>query len=684
MKKFFAVFLAFSALNLSVFADEGMWMTNTLDKKKSALCGAIVSYDFMGTGSLVSPDGLVVTNHHVVYGDVYAMSSEEHNYLRDGFWAATNADEMPIPGRSAQILCATIDVTDRVNAMIASGEVKEGPMMMRKLGSMLEAEYEKTSGKTAILSSMWRGSRYYIYLYDNYRDIRLVAAPPESIGAFGGDEDNWEWPQQKGDFSFVRIYTAPDGSPAEYSENNVPLKSPQHLIVSSKGVKEGGKTMVLGFPGRTNRYSGSATVDFQTNVSLPVTVKVRGAQMEILRRWMNEDETVRLKYADHFFGLSNAQELYEGQIACNRRFDVVGEKKAVEKELQAWIDASAERKAKWGNLLERMDSAYAAVGDLERQLRYFSECIFRASKLSPIATRTAGLCRGCSEERSRNTQNSSRKDYASMDLRVEKDIFRYCLEQYMENVDSTLLGDYQKELRIHFGKDYDAMCNWIWEGSWMTSPHAIAEYLDPCNNLNDVVQSLSNDPLCRFFNDNKMARFNAEREKILGSTSISNLVTEYTHALYQMRLDKKIRQYPDANSTLRISYGKVCGFSPRDAIICNWRSTVRGLLDKHNPDNHDFCLPQAWKNALESANPDMTVNFITDNDITGGNSGSPVLDAAGRVVGLAFDGNKESLASDVSFTPDYNRCICVDIRFVLWTLQNYAGMGRLLDEMKIK
>lgn len=683
MKKILLAICSFFACNLLATADEGMWLLESADKKSAALSGAIVSYDFMGTGSLVSYHGLVVTNHHVVYGDVYALSTEDRNLLRDGFWAYDRKDEIPIPGRSIQILRESIDVTKEVEHLILTQEVKKGPMMMRRLSSIMEKRYEEKTGKTAILSAMWKGSRYFIHIYDNYRDIRLVAAPPEIIGAFGGDEDNWEWPQQKGDFSFVRIYTAPDGSPAEYSENNIPLKSELHLKVAGRNVKEGDKTRVMGFPGRTNRYSGSANVDYLTNVSLPVTVEVRGAQMEILRKWMNADQQVRMKYSDAFFGISNAQELYMGQVACNKRFNVTQLKLQQERELNAWIKADAARTAKWGGLTDSLKKAYEATADIDRQQGYFRECLVRSSRLSAIATRTNSMKRDGNAKRFAGMQRSCAHDYESMDLRVEKEIFRYMLETYMENVSDQLLGPYQRELKAQFGKNYDAMCAELWDGSWMTDTSAVKEYLNPEADLAGMMTGLCSDKLLKFYCDNKVNAFNDAKEKALNGLNIASLNTEYTHALYQMRLAKGVKQYPDANSTLRVSYGKIKGFSPRDAVQCNWRSTVAGLLEKHRPDNHDFCLPDKWIAALKTADPGMTVNFISDDDITGGNSGSPVLNSKGEIIGLAFDGNKESLASDVSFVEDYTRCVCVDIHFVLWTLKNYAHFDALLQEMQI-
>lgn len=669
------------AASVTALADEGMWMMDQSDRKSRELAGAIVSYDFMGTGSLISDNGLVITNHHVVYSDVFELSSADRNYLENGFWARSLGEELPIPGRSVQILVETIDVTAEVEQLIAEGKVKKGPMMMRRLGGIMEKKYEQSSGKMAILSSMWRGCRYYISLYDNYSDVRLVAAPPSCIGAFGGDVDNWEWPQQKGDFSMVRIYTAPDGKPAEYSPDNVPMKSPKHLKISDKGVREGSSTRVMGFPGRTDRYASAAKVKFQTYVTLPVTVKVRGDKMDVISKWMNADPQVRLKYADAFFSLSNAQELYSGEIQCYKRFDVVGEKRAQEEQLNRWIAADPDRKARWGTLTADLDRLYDAVAEVQRQETYYRECISRASKLSPIASRTSSLQRGINPDRVKSVRHSGANDYAAMDMRVEHDIFRGALESYMENVSPALMSPFQSELKERFGSNYDAMCEHLWRGSWMTDPAKVAAYLDPANDMAAMLEGLCADPLCRFFVENKIATFNEALDKIMGEQAFGKLANEYTCALYTMRNDLKIKQYPDANSTLRLTTGSVKSFWPRDAVFCDWKSTVAGLLEKHNPDDHDFCLEPEWKKVLESVPATMPVNFITDNDITGGNSGSPVLDSKGRVVGLAFDGNKESLAGDTSFTKDYNRCICVDIRFVMMILDRYAHLDNILAEI---
>ena len=646
---FFCVFPA--------FADEGMWMTGSLDKKTQALCECVVSYDFMGTGSLVSDNGLVITNHHVVYSDMYAMSHEGRNLLEEGFWARSLGDELPIKGRSVQLLKSTIDVTEEVQELLASGAVKQGVMMMRKLGGIMEQRYSEKTGLTAVLSAAWRNEKYYISLYQEYSDVRLVAAPPAQIGAFGGDVDNWEWPQHKGDFALVRIYTAPDGSPAKYSPANVPLKSEKHLKISLKGYREGSKTTIIGFPGSTDRYASSAKADYMTDVQLPIQTGLRGTQMEIIKKWMDRDPEVRRKYSNFFFGLSNAQELYLGELQCYKRFKVADEKRKLEAELDAWLDADPARREKWGDPV---------------------------TQLKPVASRTQMLANRYSDDKVEGVRRSSARNFEQTDLRVERELFRSSLEAFYENVDDGLLGPFQKELKERFGQNYDAMCASLWDASWLSNPEQIAVYLDPSADMKAFLDAHAGDPLVRFFGDAKIMAYNDAIKEAQGDPDIAQLTRNYTHAMHAMQLDKKRKPYPDANSTMRVNYGRVVGLNPRDAVHCDYSSTAAGLLDKHDPDNYDFCIPSGMKEALEKAPAGMKLNFITNNDSTGGNSGSPVLNSRGELIGLLFDGNKESLASEMLFTPDYNRSVNVDIRYVVFILREYAKLDRILDEIGIK
>ena len=395
---------------LQAKADEGMWMINAIDQalekkmqerglKLSAgeiynadapgttISDAVVSLEFGCTGSMISDRGLMITNHHCAYSDVYALSTEEHNYLEDGYWAMTSGQEVPIKGKKVYFLKRVLDVTAEAEGMLAEAESRGEVLGSRKLGFLMEKKYKEQSGLEAWFSSMWSGSKYYVALYEVYSDVRLVAAPPVSVAAFGGDIDNWEWPQHKCDFALYRIYTAPDGSPAEYSDGNIPLRPDRTLRISLDGYEPGDFAMVIGFPGITHRYSSSYAVDFKERVSLPVSNRLRADQMSIINSWMERDPSVRLKYSDYYFSLSNVQEMNEGEVQCYRRFNVVEAKASLEKLLQEWIESDPERDAVWGDMLALASRKYSATEQVQRNLVYYRETLVRGTRFSRIVPR---------------------------------------------------------------------------------------------------------------------------------------------------------------------------------------------------------------------------------------------------------------------------------------------------------
>lgn len=710
MKRLLPALLALVLLAFPARADEGMWMIHAItkaletdmkakgllldaneiynaDAEGASLKDAVVSLDFGCSGSIISDNGLVITNHHCAYSDVHGISTPEHNYLEDGFWALSSKDEKPIPGKGIYFLKRVLDVTDEVKAMFAEAERSGQTLGSRRASYLVEKKYSEQTGLEASLASMWSGSKYYLALYEVYTDIRLVAAPPVSIASFGGDIDNWEWPQHKCDFALYRIYTAPDGKPADYSPDNVPMKPKRKLQVSLDGYREGDFAMVIGYPGRTDRYASSAKIDYLENVSYPVSNVIRADQMAIVNAWMNADPAVRLKYSDYYFSLSNVQENNEGMVQCLTRFGVAADRRAAEKELQEWIDADPERRLRWGGLLSSLDSKYSAIRDAEANLVCYRETMVRGTRLGVIATRQKSLRSALGDARRvRQVQATDAAQYAEMDLRVERDLFRYAAGTYYTNVDSCYWGPFQKELYYRYKDDMDAFLAATWDNSWMTDEKRITRFLTMDGS---EMEPLYDDALYKFLTDVSVVVFNDAISATPGERTVTELGHEYTRALYQMRLDKGVPQYPDANSTMRITYGTVRGYEPRDGVWCSWRSTPAGILEKYDPESYDFQLKPDWKALLEErcGRPEgagFDADFLTDNDITGGNSGSPVLDARGRLIGLAFDGNKESLASDVSCVEGYNMCVNVDIRFVVWTLKNYAHMDRILEEIGLE
>ena len=640
------------------------------DAPGASISDAIVSMEFGCTGSIISDNGLLITNHHCAYSDIHGLSTPENNYLEDGFWAFSTEEERVIPGKKVYFLKKVIDVTQEVEELKSSLEAQGIGSGIRKLSYVMEKEYAEKTGYEAWLASMWGGSKYYVALYEVYDDVRLVAAPPVSSAAFGGDVDNWEWPQHKCDFAMYRIY-----------KDNVPMKPSAKLNISLEGYKEGDFTMIIGYPGRTDRYSSSYEVDFNETLKHPISNRVRGEQMEIMKRWMDADPQVRLKYADYFFSLSNVQELYSGEVECFDRFDVVEKKAELEKQLQEWILESPERTQQWGNLLEKLSRNYDALREPEKNASYYRETLIRGTRLGTIIRRIFN-------SRTPNViDKRTLREYDGIDLRVEKDLMAYAIKEYLSNIDPIYMSQLQKEMLESHSGDLDALTDSLWAESLFTS----AEGLESIFSGAVASDRILADPLGRFIMDVKITAFNEAKLQAGEGVSTLELDREYTHALYQMRQDKGIPQYPDANSTMRISYGTVGGLEPRDGLICDWKTTPAGILEKFNPVDYDFYLndrqyllysAKKWgKWGFGEDGSQMYVDFLTDNDITGGNSGSPVLNSRGELIGLAFDGNKESLASDAMYVPGYNKCVCVDIRFILWTLDRYAGMTRIIEEL---
>lgn len=719
MKRMYLAALTLAGVLLgqaTAFADEGMWLIQdinaALEKKMqerglklsageiynadapgAAVSDAIVSLGFYCTGSIISDQGLLITNHHCAYSDVFALSTPEHNYLEEGYWAVRSDQELPIPDKQVFFLKRVLDVTAEVQNLRKELSEKGLPCGMRRVSHILESKYKKDTGKEAYLNSMWAGEKYYMALYDVYEDLRLVAAPPVSVAAFGGDTDNWEWPQHKCDFAMYRVYMSPDGKPAKYSSDNVPLKPLRKLDISLDGYKPGDYTMVIGYPGRTNRYASSLETDYQERVTLPIANELRRNQMEIMRRWMDADPAVWLKYSDTFFGLSNVGEMQEGEAACLKRFGVKAIKESEEKDLQAWIEADPARKARWGSLMSDLQKMYDETEAVERNKAYFRETFFRGTIIGRTIMRM-NSARG----KFKPMKKSLMRGMAETDPRVERDLLEYSVAQYFTNIDTSLFGPYQRELSAKFGTDFKAMTDYIWAGTMVASQEKAEAFNNPAQ-FND-------DRLKKLLLDVSILDFNKTDDDMNLRNRILALNKEYTQALYEMRNDKGIAQYPDADSTMRITYGTVGPIEPHDGVWCSWQTSTNGIIEKYDAENRDFKPSDAFMSMLKSrdwgrwavnmpssgkkAAPapvgsapagTMPADFLTDNDITGGNSGSPVLNAEGKVIGLAFDGNKESLASDLYAVPGYNKCVCVDIRYILWTLDKYAGMSRIIEEL---
>lgn len=673
-------------------ADEGMWLiqdiNSALEKNMRArglklsarelfnadapgttVSDAVVSIGFYCTGSVISDNGLIITNHHCAYSNIASLSTPEHDYLEEGYWAMSSEQELPVEGEHIYFLKRVFDVTDEVAALGKQYDEEGKPFSQRRIASILQKRYEESTGLTCILSEMWAGERSYISAYKVYDDVRLVAAPPVCIGYFGGETDNFTWPRHNCDFAIYRIY-----------EDGAPVRNEKSLKVSLKGYSPGSFAMVIGYPGRTDRYASSAEIDYQEKVVLPVSNEIRGNQLKIMARRMDADPYVRLKYSDRYFGLSNSQVNNVGMAECYRRFRVKDEKLSQERRMKNWIAGGDIRTDRWGNLINDLTEAYSKTASVERDKAVFRETIMRGTFVGSY------LLRAWNSKDVKKAKEVLLSAIAETDPDVEKDLLEYALREYFTNLDSYYFGPYQRWVQDRFGYDFASMAKYLWDGSLASSKSRVEAM--------ETMDELEQDPLRRFISDSSISVYNERNGHQDQRSKAVELETEYKRALYWMRFQNGEIQYPDANSTMRISYGRVGGFSPNDGVWHDWYSTPAGILQKYDPSNHDYNLNDRQKFFLEKdfwgrwgfkvgkKRHGMIVDFITDNDIAGGNSGSPVLNAEGDLIGLAFDGNLESLASDTSYTEGYNKCINTDIRFVMWVLEKYAGLKRIIKEIE--
>ncbi|HHV02715.1 MAG: S46 family peptidase [Bacteroidales bacterium] len=711
MKRLLVLFIPFFLFPLTVRSDEGMWLVNMLEKNlirqmqkagmktdpgfifdndRITLSDAVVSMDFGCTGSIISDKGLLITNHHCAYSDIHAFSTDQKNYLEDGFWARNAQEEKPVPGKSVYFLRKAFDVTNRVLELRDS-------LPLRRMYSLLEKEYQEKTGYECMCAPMWNGSSYYMYCYQKYSDVRLVGAPPVSVAAFGGETDNWEWPQHKGDFALYRIYTAPDGSPAPYHPDNIPLVPAARLTINAGGIREGSFVMAMGYPYRTNRYNSSYGLNEKQSVTYPVLVRATKAHLEIMNKWMESDPSIRLQYANTYFGLANVSELREGEVLSLIRHRFADSRRKEEVMLQRWIDSSPEAREKWGTLLRDMDHAYEVTQELSAAREWYRQTLI-SSQFLLMARRVAGLRAetrrsgidtvDCTQEEFRGYYDRMMNFYNSYHPGLEREWFMRALRDFCANVPMKYWGEHLISLYDSFDGDTDKLSGYVFENSVFRTKESFQKYFMTPHRFNDIV----NDPACLINNSFSIQQYNKEEKRLLGDLSIRDLDTQYGRALFAFRQTQNIPQYPDANMTMRVTYGTVGPLIPRDGVFYNWYSTTQGIWDKWNPSNYEFRVPEKldgilkardWGKWADRKTGKMHVNFLCDLDITGGNSGSPVLDNRGRLVGLAFDGNKESLAADSFFHPELNKCVTLDIRYALWIIDKFARAHYLLNEMEI-
>jgi hypothetical protein len=712
MKKIFI--LLFIALFLNGYGHEGMWLPTLLNIEAmqaeglklsaediysinhSSLKDAIVHFGGGCTAEIISDQGLLLTNHHCGYSRIQAHSSLENDYLKDGFWAMSREEELTNPGLTATFIVQIIDVTERVLDSVYENTPEELRGELVKAHSLkLVDEYTKDTHYNAKVVAFNYGNSYFLFLKETYKDVRLVGAPPSAIGKFGGDTDNWVWPRHTGDFSMFRIYTDPDGKPAEYNEENIPLRPRHYLPINIDGVDEGDFTMVYGFPGRTFEYIHSKAVDYTVNVSNPMRIEMRRSSLKIIDGSMDLDDATRIKYAAKQSRISNAYKKWIGQNLGLEAYDAIGRKKLFEKEFQDIINSDPELKNNYENLLAELGDAVLKGEDAALARDYFIEFYYYGPELFRFANGFKSLV-NLYDDPDSNPEDIEKKKQAldkkitgffkNYDKTIDQDIFNVLWPMYHAGVPAEFSVDF-KNLSADDLNSTSKLNTLFYKESIFSNEAALRDLLN--ENSKKFTKKIKKDPV--FQAANSISKNYSVVVKPAYTTNLSEtnlLMRKYTRLQKELLFEDHF--WPDANSTLRLTFGKAEGSKPRDGMAYTYRTTLDGIIQKYNTGNKDFIIPERlfelWqaKDYGQYADGDeLPVCFLGSNHTTGGNSGSPAIDANGNLVGLNFDRTWESTMSDIMFDPAICRNIMVDIRYVLFIVDKYAGAGHLVEEMTL-
>lgn len=708
---------AIAALTVcSARADEGMWLLqlmkqqNSIDMMKKqglkleaddlynpngvSLKDAVGIFGGGCTGEIISPEGLILTNHHCGYGAIQQHSSVEHDYLTDGFWAMNRSEELPTPGLKFRFVHRIVDITDLVNAKIKAGEVTEIDALTSPfLSKLAKEELEKSDlkGKPGIevrALPFYAGNKFYMFYYKVYSDVRMVAAPPSSVGKFGGETDNWMWPRHTGDFSMFRIYADANGEPAEYSESNVPLKTPKFLPISIKGLNEGDYAMIMGFPGSTERYLTQSEVKQRMNAVNQAMIDMRGVRLEVLRKYMDASDKTRIQYASKFAGSSN---YWKNSIGMNKAIidnDVLGAKAEIEKKYASF----AQGKPEYEGVVEKIDAIIEKSTPTLRQLYYTNEALRGAIEFGSTYLIMDNIKKALEEKNDSLLQASKKqlenaydgihnKDY---DHEVDRAVAKAILPALAKALNTNELPSFYQTINGEFKGDYNAYVDNIYDNSILSNRKNLDKFL-----AKPTVKAIEKDPATAYSRSKNEKLQELGKQYMELESGMELLHKAYIRGLGEMK--QPIPSYPDANFTMRLTYGNVKSYSPRDAVHYDYYTTTDGILEKENPEDREFVVPAKLKELIQKkdfgryamADGTMPVCFLTTNDITGGNSGSPVINGEGQLIGTAFDGNWESLSGDINFNNDLQRCIALDIRYVLFILDKLGNCGHLINEMNI-
>jgi hypothetical protein len=713
MKKGFLALIALVMLaGPPLRANEGMWLPLLLNMNegdmqklglklsadeiysvnRSSLKDAIVSLGGFCTGEIISGEGLLLTNHHCGYGAIQSHSSVENDYLTDGFWAMTREEELPNEGLFVRFLVRMEDVTAKVNAQLNAQMSEEE--RAKAIAAVTKQIAEEAKGNThydAMVKEYFEGNEFYLLVYETFTDVRLVGAPPESVGKYGGDTDNWMWPRHTGDFSLFRVYSGPDGKPAEYSKDNIPLKPKHHLPVSLQGVQEGDFAMVMGYPGSTDRYLTSYGIKQALDQTNPTRVKIREERLRILKEDMDADKDTRIKYASKYASVSNYWKYFIGQSEGLKKLQVLNKKQNLEKQFITWATANAERKKEYGEALSLIDKSYAESNDANLSYLYLIEAVF-GSEIIRYANgfrSLEGALKSEKQEAITEAANALKERapdyYKDYNAATDEKVMAALIEMYYEDVPKADHPEIFKTIENEYKGDFKKWADDMFDNSVFASQDKLMKFLDDPK-LKTLQEDLAYVAAQSFMN-NYYQNIRPKTTELYAMRDKGNRL--FVKGLRQMMPDKKF--YPNANSTMRLTFGTVGSYEPRDAVEYEYYTTMEGVMQKMDNSDPEFVVPDKLvelynkKDYGQYTNKqgELPVAFITNNDITGGNSGSPVIDGEGRLIGLAFDGNWEAMSGDIAFEPELQRCINVDIRYVLFIMDKYAGAGHLVNEMTL-
>ncbi|MBQ9659727.1 MAG: S46 family peptidase [Bacteroidales bacterium] len=685
MKKLFVLTLALLAVLPALRAEEGMWLPMLISQRiedmqahgfrltaedvysinQASLKDAVVLFGSGCTGEVVSRDGLLFTNHHCGYGQIQQHSSVEHDYLKDGFWAMNRGEELPNPGLTVSFL----ERMDEVTAAVLKGyvptmsEAQRDSVVRVNSDAIVKSVANPDKGVRARVEALYYANQYFLFVYKVYRDVRLVGAPPSSIGKFGGDTDNWMWPRHTGDFSIFRIYADKNNEPADYSEDNVPFHPKRFFEISRAGVQEGDFTFVYGCPGSTKEYVTSDEVRYVGEVSDPQKIALRTLRLDILQKYMSQDQAVRIQYSSKYANISNAWKKWQGESKGIARLHTVAAKQDFERRFAAWA-----RGTRYEGLLDRLSGLYARRNPAFRAYEYYTETVRTVELLSFAAQVQAALAGG------REVAPVSGRFYKDYYQPIDEEIFVAMLSAFDKNLEPGYKPEYFLRKLAEYGS-VEAWRDDLYARSLFTDPARVAALTA------DDLAAVEADPAWELY-DAFSQWYLAELRPVISETAQDINLAYRAYMRAQMEFEPGKAFYPDANLTLRVAYGHVAGYSPSDAVYYAPVSTLKGIIEKDNPDIFDYDIPQALRDIYAAGGHDaQPVCFLATNHTSGGNSGSPVINADGRLIGINFDRVWEGTMSDIVFDPDYCRNISLDIRYLLFVVKEIGHADWLLDEM---